>query len=159
MIVRWLNLFRSKFSLDESLEWELGSTDEGVDVPAEKLSRRETNGRYVTNIGDTFIGLIAKNSAVRKRWKVDVWSYMGRNGRHLRRSKLFPDPTYYSEVWIRKSRASYVGILVRSPLRKVFEFDWEDIELASERFGIPILLLTRDGKIVPIRERRPVFSD
>ena len=134
MVIRWLKAYgRRRVSLSEALKYEL-SLEHSI-MCAEKL----VGGK--STIGSK-VGLLVKNTAVVRRYKGDVYSSVNHNGRRVRGRR--PKNTH-TEVWV---RPEYIGIVCKRNTKK---HHLETVKKAGRKYGLPVFLLTRDGRLV---ERR-----
>lgn len=137
MVIRWLGAYKKKsdrrYSLSDSLDHEFGHRG-GTVVCAEKIRRGQRS-----EIRHAHVGLVVHNRAVVRRFKGDVWSVIDRyTGKRVKTRK--PVDTH-TEVWC---RPEYVAIIVDA---KISRRAWRACRDAARRYGVPVLRLTKDGKV------------
>jgi len=137
MIIRWLGAYphrKYKYTLSQALDWEL-STSNRRPVAAERLIRNKSRIKHA------HVGLVAKNSAVVKRWKGDVFSRK-KEGRMVATRK--PRNTH-TEVWM---KPVFCGIIIDG---RISEYALKQCQDAAKKFEVPLLRLTRDRKVVKMK--------
>ena len=137
MIIRWLGAFRHKGSLSDSLKWELEQAETSA-LAAEKLYR----GR--SEIRKARVGLLVKNAAVLRRYYSDVWSKYNDKGKLVKTRHEGKAYSQHAECWV---SPSYVGIVVKGTISPRA---MRACVKASKQYGLDMLRLTRDGRLIAI---------
>ena len=138
MIVRWVGAFRSRLSegLESSLKFEITQRERKV-VAAERLK----NGRSEIRAR---VGLLVKNRSIVRKFSGDVYSEYRSNGKLRKNRKEGMAMSSHTEVWC---KSDFCGIVVK---RGVSELSMEIVQKVGREFNLPILRLTKDGRLVPM---------
>ena len=137
MVIRWVGAFRkcNSCGLSESLYWELAQTEKKA-LSAERLAK----GKSAIHAK---VGLLVKNNAVIRKFRSDVWSEYRENGVLAKTRKEGEAFSSHTECFV---RPDYAGVIIKGKVTEKTEAACRQI---SERFGIALLKLTRDGRVVP----------
>lgn len=145
MIVRWLGAFRhGNGSLRASLLAELRG-EVGLELAAEPLIKvgRDRYRSYVPGL----VGLVASRKALISVFSGDVWSERIDNGQLVKTRRPSQG---HKEAWI---APQYVAIMVKSPERISTQAK-KTVNWFASQFDLPILVLTRSGKIKEVVKLR-----
>ncbi len=130
MIIRWLGAFRKRGSLEEALKWEL------TQAPSAVAAERLIKGKSA--IYHAKIGLLVKNSALLRKYRSDVWSEYNENGKLVRTRREDGAHSCHTECWV---QPHYLAIVIKGKVS-------DQALQACRNTGLPILRLTRDGRLV-----------
>ena len=130
MVIRWLGAFRRKGTLKEALAWEL--TQAPSAVAAERLIRGKSAIHHAK------IGLLVKNSAILRKYRSDVWSEYRENGKLVATRREGYAHSRHTECWV---QPIYLAVVVKGKVS-------DQALQACRNTGLPILRLTRDGRLV-----------
>ena len=131
MIVRWLGAFRRKGTLEEALNWEL------TQAPSAVAAERLINGK--SEIRHARIGLLVKNSAVLRKFRSDIWSEY-RNGKLVATRREGYAHSRHTECWV---QPVYIAVVIKGKVS-------DQALQACRNTGLPLLRLTRDGRLVAL---------
>jgi hypothetical protein len=138
MIIRWLGAFRKSNSngLLDSLVWETSQNDRTA-LAAERLVKGKSR------IHGSKIGLLVKNRSLLRKFSGDVWSeYDPDTGKLIKTRHEHSAYSSHTECFV---RPDYCGIVVKRGAR---ERATETARAFAQSHGLPLLRLTRDGRLV-----------
>ncbi len=136
MIVRWMGAFNKKASLGKALVWELTQTEKKA-LAAENLKK------CGSSINHALVGLLVPQSAVLRKFRSDVWSEY-RNGTLVKTRREGDAKSQHAECWV---KPHFVGIVLKSPHR-ISPHVLKTCEVIARKYGLPIYVLTRDGRLI-----------
>lgn len=135
MVIRWMGAFGKKGSLESSLGWELAQASVRA-LSAEKL----VGGR--SKIKHARVGLLVKNRAILRKYRGDVWSIRRSNGVLVKTRNQDHVFGGHTECFV---RPDYTGIVIKGTISAQA---LQACVRAAEKHNLPLLKLTRDGRLV-----------